>query len=61
MNLNTTNREFKYPITFSKIPALACSYAYDTGYVYDETQYGFKYAVSKGNSNNVMRWIAVGY
>ena len=61
MNLNTTNRAFNYPITFSITPALACSFAYDTGYVYDETKFGFKYAVGKGNGNNVMRWITVGY
>lgn len=61
MNLDTTNREFKYPVTFSIIPALACSFAYTTGYVYDEAKYGFKYTVQSGNGNNVMCWIAVGY
>ena len=61
MNQNTTNRSFIYPIEFSTTPALSCSFAWTTGYVYDETNSGFKYTVATGDSNNVMRWIAVGY
>lgn len=61
MNQNTTSRSFIYPIVFSAIPALTCSFAWTTGYVHDETNSGFNYTVDSGNSNNVMRWIAVGY
>lgn len=61
MNLNTTNRSFIYPIVFSITPALSCSFAWTNGYVHDETKSGFSYTVDSGDSNNVMRWIAVGY
>ena len=61
MNQNTTNRSFTYPIKFSNVPALACSFAWTKGYVYSETESGFSYTVDSGDGNNVMRWIAIGY
>lgn len=64
-NENTTSRHMTYPISFSDIPALTISSAYQLGlYPYNESATGFDYKLASDGSSigkNIMHGIAIGY
>nr|DAT63796.1 MAG TPA: hypothetical protein [Caudoviricetes sp.] len=64
-NENTTSRHMTYPISFSGIPALTISSAYQLGlYPYNESETGFDYKLASDGSSigkNIMHGIAIGY
>jgi hypothetical protein len=64
-NENTTSRHMTYPISFSDMPALTISSAYQLGlYPYNESATGFDYKLASDGSSigkNIMHGIAIGY